>query len=46
MLKILVANKMDMNSESKISKEIGENLAKTYNMIFMETSAKDSSGIK
>lgn len=29
-----------------MSKELGENLAKSYNMIFMEVSAKDSTGIK
>lgn len=45
-LKILIANKSDLSEESKVSKELGENLAKSYNMIFMEVSAKDSTGIK
>jgi tRNA U34 5-carboxymethylaminomethyl modifying GTPase MnmE/TrmE len=45
-LKILIANKMDFNSESKVSKENGIKLAENNGMIFMETSAKDCSGIK
>lgn len=45
-LKILIANKMDLSLDSKVSKEVGENLAKENGMLFMETSAKDCSGVK
>ncbi len=38
--KILIGNKSDQSDERKISKQEGENLAKKYNIPFLETSAK------
>ena len=39
-LKILIGNKNDLESERVISKEEGQDFAKRYNMQFIETSAK------
>tara|TARA_B110000285_G_scaffold221584_1_gene274729 strand:- start:225 stop:407 length:183 start_codon:yes stop_codon:yes gene_type:complete len=45
-IKILVANKVDMPDEKKvITKEMGEDVAKRYNMLFFEASAKTGLGV-
>ena len=41
----MVANKSDCVSERKIEYEEGKQLADTYKMEFVETSAKDGSNI-
>ena len=46
MIKILVANKVDMPDDKKlITKEMGEDVAKRYQMIFYEASAKTGEGV-
>ena len=40
--KILVGNKSDMESERKVSKDLGKEFAAQYGMKFFETSAKNS----
>lgn len=45
-VRVLIANKSDLGMDAKVSRELGEKLAKDNNMIFMETSAKDCTGIK
>ncbi|KAI5528417.1 small Rab GTPase [Trichomonas vaginalis G3] len=40
--KILIGNKCDLNESRQVSLEEGEQLARDYNVPFMETSAKDS----
>ena len=42
----LVGNKSDNESQRKVSKEEGENLAKDKNLIFLETSAKDDNNVQ
>lgn len=44
-IKILVANKVDLTEKRKISTIAVENLAKKYNMHFFETSAKENLNI-
>ena len=44
--KVLLANKVDLNSEShRISREEGIQLAEKHRIDFFEVSAKDGSGI-
>ena len=45
MLKIIVANKSDLNEHRKISTEQGKELADKYGIPFLETSAKDNNKI-
>ena len=40
--KVLVANKIDLESQRKVSREEGEELAKHYNIPYIETSAKNN----
>ena len=42
---ILVGNKIDMESERKIDREDGEAMAKQYNIMFGESSAKEGKGV-
>lgn len=42
---ILVGTKCDLEHRRAISKEYGETFAKTHNMLFVETSAKNAYGI-
>ena len=44
--KILLGNKSDMVNEKIVTKEQGEEIAKTHNMKFYETSARTGDGIK
>ena len=44
--KYLVANKIDMGDERKVSREEGEEIARQYEMEYIETSAKEDIGIK
>lgn len=43
---LLLGNKCDLESERKISKEQGEELAKKYGMTFYETSVKDDINVR
>ena len=43
--KILVGNKSDMESERKVSMELGAEFAAQYGMKFFETSAKNSNNV-
>ncbi|KAH0788132.1 Ras-related protein RABD1 [Histomonas meleagridis] len=40
--KILIGNKCDLNNVREVKEEEGEQLAREYDIPFMETSAKDS----
>ena len=42
----LVANKVDLENERKVSKEEGQKLAEQLSMVFTETSAKTDVGLK
>ena len=42
---VLLGNKSDLESQRKVTYDEGEKLAKKYNMIFMETSAKSGQNI-
>lgn len=42
---ILVGNKSDLESKRQITKEMGQDLATKYNMLFIETSAKNSQNV-
>ena len=42
---ILVGNKIDMENERKVEKEDGEIMAKQYNIMFGEASAKEGKGV-
>ena len=42
---VLLGNKSDLENERKVTYDEGEKLAKKYNMIFMETSAKSGQNI-
>lgn len=44
--KILVGNKADMESQRKVTYEQGKEFADTYNMKFIETSAKTSFNVE
>ena len=44
-LKVLVANKIDLEENRKITKEAGESLANKYGIKFFEVSAKDNVNI-
>lgn len=44
--KVLVGNKIDKVSERKVSKEEGEELAKHYNIPYIETSAKQNMNVE
>ena len=44
-VKLLVANKCDLEESRKVSKEDGEKLAKEFNMDFIETSALANSNV-
>lgn len=44
--KILIANKIDLPSERKVSTEQGQQLAKKYHIPFLECSAKDGTNIE
>jgi GTPase SAR1 family protein len=43
--KILVANKIDMDDQRRISKEAGRRCAQRYNMEYFEVSAKEGTNI-
>ena len=43
---ILIGNKIDLNFEREISQNEGKAFAETYNLPFIETSAKTSENIK
>ena len=43
--KILVGNKSDMESERKVSKDLGKEFAAQYGMKFFETSAKNTNNV-
>jgi hypothetical protein len=45
MIKILIANKVDMEEDRKISTERGQELANIYNMEYLETSAFSGRGV-
>ena len=45
-LKVLVANKIDLEENRKITKEAGESLANKYGIKFFEVSAKDNINIE
>ena len=45
-LKVLVANKIDLEENRKIMKEAGESLANKYGIKFFEVSAKDNINIE
>lgn len=42
---IIIANKIDMINHRVVTKEEGENLAKSFNLSYFETSAKDDNGV-
>jgi GTPase SAR1 family protein len=42
---VLVGTKADLESDRKVSRKQGENLADKYNIKFVETSAKGDSNI-
>ena len=42
---VLAGNKCDLKQERVITKEVGENIAKQYNLIFFETSCKDGDNV-
>ena len=44
-MKILVANKIDLEQERQVSWKEGEVLAKKYNIPFIEVSAKDGRNV-
>ena len=44
-LKVLVANKIDLEENRKVTKEAGESLANKYGIKFFEVSAKDNVNI-
>ena len=44
--KLLIGNKADLNSSREISHEQGAELAESYGMEFIETSAKNGTGVK
>lgn len=43
---VLVGNKTDLESNRKVSRELGESLAETYSLPFFETSAKTGEQVK
>jgi GTPase SAR1 family protein len=45
-LTVLVGNKSDLTQNREIPKHVGENFAQRYNLIFYETSAKDSENVE
>jgi small GTP-binding protein len=42
---VIIANKIDMVNHRVVSREEGENLAKSFNLPYFETSAKDDNGV-
>ena len=44
--KVLVGNKCDLKEKRKVTTEEGEELAKSFNVPFLETSARDSIGVE
>ena len=46
MAKMLIGNKKDLDSQREVSYEEGKELADTYNIKFMETSAKESLNVE
>lgn len=44
-IKYLVANKIDLTEERKVTKEEGQKLANQYKMKYFETSAKDNTNV-
>ena len=44
-INFLVGNKSDLEDKREVTKEEGENFAKKYNLIFLETSAKNNNNV-
>ena len=44
--KVIVGNKCDLDEARKVSTEEGQELAKQYNVPFLETSARNSMGVE
>eukprot|EP00831_Metopus_contortus_P007236 TRINITY_DN12769_c0_g1_i4.p1 TRINITY_DN12769_c0_g1~~TRINITY_DN12769_c0_g1_i4.p1 ORF type:complete len:203 (+),score=15.09 TRINITY_DN12769_c0_g1_i4:169-777(+) len=44
-IKYLIANKIDLTDERKVSTEEGQKMANSYNMKYFETSAKDKTNV-
>lgn len=45
MIKVLIANKCDMERDRKVTREQGEMIAKEFNMTFLEASAKSGKNV-
>ena len=44
--RILIGNKIDLENDRKITKEMGQSLASTYGINYFETSAKANIGLE
>lgn len=42
----MVGNKVDLEGERKVNKEVAKNFAKENNLLFLETSAKNGTNIE